>query len=429
MSSLTGRRAAPGTAVTLAPMGGQAAEARPGRRALLLAAAERVRAPSPPVAIFLWSRLLVWAAATYAWVWFTPRLPNPPGSADLGYVTQLWSRADSGWFVSIAEHGYQRNGGAVFYPLYPLLVGGLGRAFGGYYVTAGIVLALACCLGAFVLLYRLALPRLGAEGARRSVLYLALFPMSLFLQAVYSESLYLLLCVAAFVLAERRRWLPAGVVTGLAMLTRIAGVALLLPMAYLAWRSPERKRALLGLVPAPLLAGLYPFYLWLRWDAPFAAPGNEAGWGRHVSPAGPLGGIWQSLQAGWAGVEQLATGSRTHEYWSRQLPGVDPLHVAAHNLENLAFLAVFVFLGIVAWRRFGAAYGLFVLASLAIPLSAPSRWYPLLSLPRFCLPLFPAFLALAALGSTQRRDRTIVAVSALLLGVAVVAWSAQQWVS
>jgi hypothetical protein len=90
---------------------------------------------------------------------------------------------------------------------------------------------------------------------------------------------------------------------------------------------------------------------------------------------------------------------------------------------------LFVWLGVEAWRRFGAPYGIFVLGSLAIPLSVPTVGYPLLSMPRFCLPLFPAFLALAAIGTTARRDRAIVAASALFLGVAVVEWSVGQWVS
>lgn len=375
--------------------------------------------------VFFWSRVLIWATAVYAWMWFEPRPPNTP---DLGYVTAIWSRADSGWFISIAEHGYQRNGSAVFYPLYPLSVGLLGRAFGGYYIAAGIVVSLACCLGAFVLLYRLALSRLGADGARRALLYLAVFPMSLFLQAVYSESLYLVCCVGAFVLAERRNWLGAGIVTGLAMLTRLAGVALLPPIILLAWRSPERRRALASLVSAPLLAGLYPLWLQLKLHAPFAAIANEAGWNRHVSPAGPLGGLWHGLQAAWAGIEQVATGETTHTFWPRAVGG-DPLHVAAHNLEDFAFLAVFLWLGVEAWRRFGAPYGVFVLGSLVIPLSVPTSGYPLVSMPRFCLPLFPAYLALAAITTNGRRERIILVASSLFLAAATVEWSVGQWVS
>ena len=61
--------------------------------------------------------------------------------------------------------------------------------------------------------------------------------------------------------------------------------------------------------------------------------------------------------------------------------------------------------------------------------AAPAGNYPLLSMPRFCLPLFPAYLALAAIGSTPRRDRTILVVSAVLLAISIAEWSAGQWVS
>jgi hypothetical protein len=386
-------------------------------RSVVQTAERRIGGLSPPVAIFVWSRLLIWLTAAYAWVWFVPQPPRPPNAADLGYATEIWSRADAGWFVAIAEHGYQRNGSAVFYPFYPLMVAGLGRVFAGYYVSAGIVVSLACCAGAFVLLYRLALPKLGRDGARRAVLYLAVFPMSLFLQAVYSESLYLLCCVAAFLLAERRRWPAAGVVVGLALLTRPAGAALLPPMLLLAWRSPQRKRAFLGLASAPVLAGLYPLWLQLELHAPFAAFANEAGWGRHLSHAGPFGGLWHGLVAAWNGIGTLATS------------GSGNVQAAAHNVEYLAFLAVFVWLGIEAWRRLGAPYGLFVLGSLLIPLSIPTSGYPLLSMPRFCLPLFPAFLALSAIATTRRRELAIVALSSAFLAVAVVQWSVGQWVS
>jgi hypothetical protein len=380
----------------------------------------------PPLAIFLWTRALIWAAALYAWVWFVPRTVERTTDG-LGYITTIWVRTDSNWFIAIAEHGYQKNGSPVFYPLYPLAVGLLGRAFAGHYVFAGIVVSLACCAVAFTLLYRLAVPRLGLEGARRTVLYLAVFPMSLFLQAVYSESLYLLCAIAAFLLAERGRWLPAWIMVGLAVLTRVVGVALFPALLVMAWRSPDRKRALLSMLVAPALAALYPLWLQLKLHAIAASVAGEAGWNRHFSRAGPFGGLWHSLKAGWAGVEQFATGDRVHAFWTQSHS--DPMYVAAHNLEDLAFLIVFAALGIEAWRRFGAPYGIYVLASLAIPLSVPHGAYPLLSMPRFCLTLFPAFLALAAIANTARRERIVLVTSTMFLGIAVVEWSYGLWVS
>jgi hypothetical protein len=395
------------------------------------------KALSPAVEIFLWSRAAIWAAALFAWLVFEPnrhpetaRWDDPSVTRDLGWVTDVWARWDSVWFLRIAEHGYGdlEGAAAAFYPLYPAAVGLLGRGFFGHYLLAGIVISLATTLVAFVLFHDLAETKLGAEGARRAVLYLALFPMALFLQAVYSEALFLLLSVAAFALAERRRFLPTGLVAGLALLTRPVGVALLPALALLAWRSPKRRDALAQLAVAPLLFAVYPLVLWWQRDDPWAFARAQDIWSRHVSYAGPLGGIWDGLRAGWAGVRQLVSGSHTTTYWPA-VEGTDPMRVAAVNLEALAFLVLFIALTIVAWRRFGAPYGLFAALSLAIPLSVPSERWPLLSLPRFGLTIFPLFLALATLGGRPRLHTAIVAVSSILLGVAVAQWSLWQWVS
>lgn len=226
----------------------------------------------------------------------------------------------------------------------------------------------------------------------------------------------------------RRRWLLVGVVVGLALLTRLWGVALLPSVALLAWRAPARWRALAGLLPAPLIFAAYPLWLEAKTGDGLAFAHAQELWHRRVSPAGPFGGLWDGLRAGWAGLEQLATGSRTHAYWSGA-PDAEPFHAAAVNLEGLAFLVLFVALTVVAWRRLGAAYGLFALVSIAIPLSVPSSRWPLLSLPRFGLVIFPLFLALAVVGRRPRAHTAIVTVSALLLGVVAVQWALWQWVA
>lgn len=399
-----------------------------------------LRVPSargPSVGLFVWSRTAIWAAALFAWLVFEPnrhpradRWDDPSLTRDLGWVTDVWARWDSVWFLRIAEHGYGAASGAAaaFYPLYPLTLAGIGRALGGHYVLAGILVSLAATLASFLLLHRLAEERLGADGARRAVLYLAVFPMSLFLQAVYSESLFLALALAAFLLAERGRWLGAGTATGLAVLTRIAGVALLPALVLLAWRRPERRRALAGLCMAPLVFAAYPLYLGLARGDAFAFAHAQGFWNRHLSKAGPLGGFWDGLRAGWAGVRQLASGSHTHFYWS-PVRDTDPMRVAAVNLEALAFLILLVVLTAIAWRRFGAPYGVFCAVSLAIPLSVPSERWPLLSLPRFGLVLFPCFLALAAIGGRPRVHTAILVVSSIMLGVAVTQWALWQWVA
>jgi hypothetical protein len=392
---------------------------------------------NPAVEIFVWSRAAIWAAALFALFVFEPnRHPlaahwdDPSVTRDLGAFTDVWARWDSVFFLRIAEHGYEHlaRSATAFFPLYPAAVGLLGRLLFGHYVLAGILVSLAAGLGSFVLLYRLAEGRLGAEGARRTVLYLALFPMALFLQAVYSESLYLMLSVAAFLLAERRRFLAAGVTCGLALLTRPVAIALLPALALMAWRSPDDRRNLARLAVAPAMFAAYPLLLWIQRGDPLEFLHAQGFWSRELSPAGPLGGIWDGLRAGWAGLEQLASGSHTHSYWPA-VTGTDPMRVAVVNLECLAALALFSWLTVVAWRRFGAPYGLYAALSLAIPLSMPSDRWPLLSMPRFGLVIFPLFLALASIGRNPRAHTAIVAVSAVFLGVAVTQWALWQWVA
>jgi hypothetical protein len=237
-----------------------------------------------------------------------------------------------------------------------------------------------------------------------------------------------MLSVLAFLAAERKRFRAAGLASGLALLTRPVAVALLPALALFAWRSADRWRNLARLAVAPLLFAVYPLLLWAQRGNPWTFLGAEGFWSRHLSPAGPLGGIWDGSRAGWAGIQQLASGSHAHSYWS-EVQGTDPLRVAAVNLECLAALVLFALLTVVAWRRFGAPYGLFSALSLAIPLSLPSDRWPLLSLPRLGLGVFPFFLALGAIGGRPRVHTAIVSVSSLFLGVAIVQWALWQWVA
>jgi hypothetical protein len=182
-------------------------------------------------------------------------------------------------------------------------------------------------------------------------------------------------------------------------------------------------------LPAVLFAA-YPAYLAVSTGDAWAFVRAQGHWNRHLSYAGPLGGIWDGLRGGWAGIEQFASGSHTHNYWPAvSIADSDPMRTAAINLGALLFLVLFLWLSVVAWRRLGSAYGLYCLASLAIPLSVPSSRWPLYSMPRFGLVAFPVFLALAVVGGRPRLHTAILATSAILLGVAVSQWALWQWVA
>src|SRR5262249_53219628 len=184
--------------------------------------------------------------------------------------------------------------------------------------------------------------------------------MSLFLIAVYSESVFLLLTVAAFLLAERGKWLGAWGATALAIMTRVVGLALVPALLIMALRSRDRRRAVGGVVIPTVVFALYPVYLDWRTGDGWSFLHSQGLWHRHFSAAGPLGGIWDGLRSGWAGIEQLASGSHPHRYWTAvPLADSDPMRTAVINLSALAFLVLFGWLTVVAWRRFGTPYGLF----------------------------------------------------------------------
>jgi hypothetical protein len=391
----------------------------------------------PITGVFLWSRATIWAVALFALLVFEPNRSRSPVSLrsmdrelthDIGYWADVWAHWDSVWFLQIAHSGYGVSAQAsAFYPLYPALVAMLGRIFFGHYVLAGVIVSLLATLASFALLYRLAEKLLDQEGADRAVVYLAVFPMALFLQAVYSESLLLALMLAAFLFAERKRWFIAWFFAGLALLTRLAAVALIPALLLLAWRSPDRRRALIGLLLVPVEFALFPLALWKMTGDPLGFISSEKIWSRHIGLAGPLTGLWEGTKQGILGLVRVATHQPVDGRQYANGPDYDLL-TSAFNVQAFLYLIIFLFLAVIVWRRFGAVYGLFTACSLAIPLSSPntSGW-PLLSLPRFGLTIFPFFLALAVLGQRPRVHSAIVGVSAIMLGLAVVQWALWQW--
>src|SRR4051812_4812437 len=275
----------------------------------------RLRAP---LEIFLWSRAAIWITTLLAYLVLQGRYTQPlhppvaaPATPDeSGWAFDLWARWDGGWFTHIAQDGYtDRRSTPAFFPAYPMTVRVVGWIFGSHFVVAGVVVSLLACAGAFVLLHRLARELVGEEAAQRSVVLLAVFPAALFLGAVYSESLYLLLTIAAFLAARRGRWASAGIATGLAILTRPTGIVLLPALAVLAWRAERRRRALAELALAIPIAAIWPAWLWAAFGNPLQfLKAEHHEWHRHFSHAGPLGGLWDGLVAGWHSIVQLLAG-------------------------------------------------------------------------------------------------------------------------
>lgn len=152
--------------------------------------------------------------------------PGPAGA--LSY----WGHWDGRWFSQIALHGYDSFEATAFFPLYPLVVGiaaksGLGVALVGVFVST-----LATLL-ALYFVFELGRRWHGERAALVSIMTLAFFPTAFYLNAVYSDPLFLALTAGCFwSLYVRRDILLAGLFGCLAAATRNIGVLLLLPIAY-----------------------------------------------------------------------------------------------------------------------------------------------------------------------------------------------------
>lgn len=341
----------------------------------------------------------------------------------LGSLFNGWANMDAGWYLSIAQHGYAHRYSEAFFPLYPLLV----RLVVGIdivgYLPGGIALSLACFIAAVMLLYKLTADLLGERLAFWTVTFLSIAPTSFFFQAIYTESLFLLLSVALFFFSQRRRWLLAGLMGLLATLTRSTGVVLAVPLVlfYLQsidwqWRRIRIGMASVLLVPCGLF--LYMAYLWHARDDPLLFAHVESQWHRYLAP--PYITVWRGASYGYLGVNKLVTQDRLlHLSTYLWLP-----NSGIGELTNLVALVVVVGVMALGWRRLGGAYNAYAVIALAFVLSNPVAGQPLASLPRYALVVFPLFMAVAA--CTERRPL----VRAVLVGLCLVglAWLTARFV-
>ena len=194
----------------------------------------RAAACGMPLKAFACSRLLVLGAGIAGVL----TIPNQFGvSAQFGPIrtasaSLVLHQFDASYYLAIATHGYvtTASNNLAFFPLYPLMIRAVGFVTGSD-VTAGLLISFASFALALLLLHRLTELELGRRAADATVLLLAFAPLSFFFSAIYTESLFLLLSVAAVLAARRERWAVAGILAGLATLTRPTGVRRCLALA------------------------------------------------------------------------------------------------------------------------------------------------------------------------------------------------------
>lgn len=324
----------------------------------------------------------------------------------------MWTRWDSLWYIEIAKSGYEFKpdgpSNAGFFPLYPMCMRLMHRYIklphDAGWALAGITvsnLALIAALCYLVLLIRL---DFNETIAARTVLYMSIFPATIFFSAVYTEALFLLIVVSAFYHARKGRWLLAGLIGAAGALCRSPGFLLILPLAfeYLAqknfrWRDIKIDILPLALIPLGLLGHVtFLRYKFGAWDVIGQAQHNF-GRGFELLPVA----IWKHF-------------TEHHPF--------GPLNIADLDFAfQLCFLALLVFAAV----RLRLSYTIYA----AVSFFFVTTWgYPN-SISRFGLVIFPFFIALALLGRSAIFNRVYLIVATGLAALFMLLFSQWGWVA
>jgi hypothetical protein len=376
--------------------------------------------------VFAASRIVYMGAGALAAAYLPQAEPagDPLGpSGFLGY----WAYWDGAWYSQIATEGYGERApeSTAFFPLYPLLVR-FGSGLLGGPAFWGVLISLLCTVLALFFVYRVAEKLYDARAARAATLTLAFFSTAFFLNAVYTEALFLMLTAGAvWAVSVRRDLLLAGVFGALAAATRNVGVLLLIPLLF-EWLRHRREfgaRGILGFALVPL--GLAGYSLFLRWrfgEPLLFARQQEDYWERELTnPLTTLGDAWQ---AAGKGARYLLDPS-TLFLDTSATPALD-----ASNALNLAFLVFFLVVAVAGLVVLPPGLSLYTLVIVLLPVLTPAPRFPLMSMPRFVLGAFPVFLVLGYLLSRSRPVFALWLVLSGALGVALTAlFTTWRWVA
>lgn len=319
-------------------------------------------------------------------------LASPPTLTVKGLIaffSSPWDQWDTSWYVSIAATGYgDYYGKSAFLPIYPLLIRGVAPLFGGNMYAAAVAVSTIACFGLLLVLYRLA-QRLGAapNTARWTVIVTAFLPISFFLMAGYTESVFLWVSLGAILASLNRQWGRMALLALIASLTRTQGLLLSLlvvPFLLGALRDWARERwaiASLGktlrAIAAPLLAALAGPAAYVGWTIalflqqlplPWEPLGSAKGWGLHFT---------------WPGEGILADLSMLRH------PTVpSTMGLAADVLDAGAALLVAVLI-VIAIRRVPPALTIYAVAIWCLALVKVLPDGETMSAARYLLPLAP----------------------------------------
>lgn len=310
------------------------------------------------------------------------------------YFFSVWANFDGRHFLNIASDGYA-NFDFAFFPLYPLFINVMSFVLPISKIYLGILISLTTLLLAVIVIYKIIKLDFKEKLAYPAITFLLFFPLAFFYQAVYPDSLFILLSTTSFYFARKKNWFLSGIFGGLTVLTRLSGIALL-PALVLEWYVQNRKRVLidiriLGLLFVPLGLILYMLYLQI-FHGDFL--------------------LFQKAMIAWRQNEFVFPPQIIFRYLKIFLT-VD-MGLLVYWVAVLEFLTFFLYMGlaIYVWKKIRSSYGLFMVVLLLLVTFTGT----FAGTPRYLLHLFPAFLAIALLVKKRPILRFLLIMTFLVLG-------------
>jgi Gpi18-like mannosyltransferase len=211
----------------------------------------------------------------------------------LEQVISPFGRGDVWWYMDIAQNGYEhrpfsteKHANWAFYPLWPIVLK-LGSFFIPDMLISGLILSNIFFLLSLIFLYQLISIDFDRNIAMLTSFLVIIFPASHFLSRPGPEALFLFLVVATLLCAKKNQWLLTGIIGSLAVLSRLQGLLLVLPLLFIYYKhyrvSQKHDIRVLSLLMIPAALLLLMFYMyWLTGNilANFAI---QEAWDHHLS--------------------------------------------------------------------------------------------------------------------------------------------------
>ena len=241
----------------------------------------RIKSLLPPVILVMmihvlgaaWLFKLLSSAGSFHTPWMDSNRGMIPARLSWLWLFNAW---DSLQFTRIALFGYAHPN-YVYLPAYPVMILLAGRLTGDYWFGAFLI-AQIFTVSSVVMFQFVAEQYMESKEALCATLLMATFPfINVFTTLSYSEPLFFFSTLSAWFFYKKGRILSSSLMAGVASVTRIYGVLIILPMVFDLLNSKRYRRLFSLSIPVAFL-GSWLFYCYLSTGDWFVSWTDEKYW-------------------------------------------------------------------------------------------------------------------------------------------------------